>query len=194
MTVFAMLVVMYVVVRHVPQRFRRLPFVSWEQTLKLVLTRLLVVSYSEAVRMQILKDETQFSRITSLVTLWSKAEKRLHSLFGGLNSWLVEEDVWMVQMIRRDKEHRYYPFCSLLYPIIKIMNCMLQSIQPIRPDYICPLGIEGMIYTYEKRELILLLLKDTTNCTLLYAVTSQHKLDMSTRTTIIDVVIINLYT
>ena len=123
MTVFAMLVVMYVVVRHVPQIFRWLPFVSWEHTLTLTLT--LTLSYSEAVRMQILKDETQFSRITSLVTLWSKAEKRLHSLFGGLNSWLVEEDVWMVQMIRRDKEHRYYPFCSLLYPIIKIMNCML---------------------------------------------------------------------
>ena len=42
--------------------------------------------------MQILKDENHFSGMTLLVTLWSKAEKRLHSLFGGLNSWLVEEE------------------------------------------------------------------------------------------------------
>ena len=60
-----------------------------------------VLSYLEVVRIQILKDENQFSRMTLLVTLWSKAEKRLHSLFGGLNSWLVEEDVRKVQMIGR---------------------------------------------------------------------------------------------
>jgi len=54
--------------------------------------------------------------MTLLVTLWSKAEKRLHSLFGGLNSWLVEEeDVWKVQMIGRGKEHTtLFVACSIL--------------------------------------------------------------------------------